>query len=60
MQAYLETIKGAIILHGENMVRDGEDVALGSYKASQVYCFNCRDRAEEREVIAKLSECRAT
>lgn len=42
------------------MVRDWKDVALGSYEASQVYCFNFRDRAEEREVIRKLSECRAT
>lgn len=44
-QAYLEPVKGAIILHGENMVRDGKDIALGSDKASQVYCFNCRGRA---------------
>lgn len=43
-QAYLEPVKGAIVLHGENMVRDGKDIALGSYKASQVYCFNCGDR----------------
>ena len=44
-RAYLETIKGAVILQGEDMVRDGKDVALSSYEASQVYCFPCGDRA---------------
>lgn len=56
-QAYLETVKGAIILHGKNVVRDRKDVALGGYKASQVYCFNCTDRAEEREEY--LASCQS-
>lgn len=39
--SYLKTIKGSVIFKHQDMIRDWEDVAMGSNQASEVNGFSC-------------------
>lgn len=52
---YLKAIKGPVVFQRQDVVRDGEDVAVGGDQAPEVNGFSCRH--ETRCITTKAKSC---
>lgn len=53
--AHLEAVEGSVVFQGQDVVRDGEDVALGADESSDVHGFSCTQGRTAQEHTAAHS-----